>query len=236
MSCSPRRALCLRCTSRFSHSTLPVLQPMSHAHAPSGGNYLPARLFWMCNSWRSSTGAQWSRPFSYARYAPPLTQAGRYEEALASLVHAHEFSAAERVCAMGRVLPPEALEEPGWARLAALAPAPLLPPSESQRLRHALAALYMTPSTSSDAFCAPCAHLLHVHASEFALDAVLTAVPAEWPVQALAPFLVRALRTAQHTRRTAHVAKAASLRLSLEAAAQRWHTVRALGGLVEDPR
>lgn len=102
-------------------------------------------------------------------------------------------------------------------------------------MRRALLDLYMDPGASGDAFCAPCAALLHAHAGEFALESVLAAVPAHWPVQALTPFLVRALRSVQHARRGANVAKAAAFKRSLDAAELRWRAVRTLGGLVEEP-
>ncbi|WFD20898.1 hypothetical protein MCAP1_003153 [Malassezia caprae] len=163
-----------------------------------------------------------------------LAKAGHYERALERLVHAHEFAAAERVCATGRVLAPWHDAPPGWERLLALAPQPSVPASESVRLRRTLLALYMDAGSGVE-FCAPCAALLHAHASEFALESVLTAVPPHWPVHALTPFLVHALRGAQHARRTAHVAKSAAFKRSLDAAERRWHAVRTLGGLVEEP-
>lgn len=149
-------------------------------------------------------------------------------------MHAHDFAAAERVCATGRVLAPWHDAPPGWERLLALAPRPSVSASESVRLRHALLGLYMAPGSDPE-FCVPCAALLHKHAGEFALESVLAAVPPHWPVHALAPFLVRALRSVQHARRSAHVAKAAAFKRSLDATELRWRAVRTLGGLVEEP-
>ena len=78
------------------------------------------------------------------------------------------------------------------------------------------------------------AHLLASHAPSFDAPAVLTTLPPRWPLRALSPYLVCALRTAAHTAHERALVKALAAGQNLGVADVAHAQLRAAGALVEE--
>jgi hypothetical protein len=140
------------------------------------------------------------------------------------------------------------------AGLSAYAPTPTSDPptdnTETQRLLRLLLTIYtyVPPSffpkillsswhrrtTPSPAAETAAANLLATHASSFDAPDVLTTLPPHWPLRALSPYLVCALRSAAHTSHERALVKALAAGQNLAVADVAHAQLRAAGALVEE--
>jgi hypothetical protein len=90
------------------------------------------------------------------------------------------------------------------------------------------------PASTPTAAETAAAHLLASHAPSFDAPAVLTTLPPRWPLRALSPYLVCALRTAAHTSHERALVKALAAGQNLAVADVAHAQLRAAGALVEE--
>lgn len=91
-----------------------------------------------------------------------------------------------------------------------------------------------SPASTPTAAETAAANLLASHAPSFDAPAVLTTLPPRWPLRALSPYLVRALRTAAHTAHERALVKALAAGQNLAVADVAHAQLRAAGALVEE--
>ncbi|KAN0136305.1 hypothetical protein V8E53_005910 [Lactarius tabidus] len=164
---------------------------------------------------------------------------GNAHEALSLLaLTIHDHVSASAFCTSnGYVMPPRAASQLAErAGLSACAPTPATdPPSdntETQRLLRLLLTIYTT--TPSPAAETAAANLLATHAASFDAPEVLTTLPPHWPLRALSPYLVCALRSAAHTSHERALVKALAAGQNLAVADVAHARLRAAGALVEE--
>ncbi|KAI9438733.1 hypothetical protein H4582DRAFT_2057353 [Lactarius indigo] len=185
---------------------------------------------------------------------------GYAQEALSLLaLTVHDHASAAAFCTShGAVVPPrtaaQLAERAGlaaWAGPPALAPIASPTPdspaesAQTQRLLRLLLTIYTSgsPSTAPDSPATAAtpttaetaaANLLASHAPSFDATAVLTTLPPRWPLRALSPYLMRALRTAAHTAHERTLVKALAAGQNLAVADVAHAQLRAAGALVEE--
>lgn len=157
----------------------------------------------------------------------------RFVDALACLVRARAFEAADDLCMHGSPWPVPR------ARSIACGPYTHLVPAKAARTwtrAQQTQLLYVLLDMYVDAHLdAPAQALLARHAASYDLVRVLAHVPPTWPVRAVAPYLVEVLRASSHARYRAGVTKSIAHKVRLDAADTLWCHVRAQGGHVAPP-
>ena len=155
---------------------------------------------------------------------------GRFVDALACLVRARAWDAADDLCMYGTPVPvhrARSMARWPYTQLVPTKAARTWPPAQRTQLLYTLLDMYVQEHLD-----APAQALLARHAASLDLVPVLTHVPPTWSVQAMAPYLVEVLRTSSHARYDASVTKSIAHKASLDAADTLWRHARALGGRV----
>ena len=111
-------------------------------------------------------------------------------------------------------------------------------PSQKHHIMNMWVTLHRTapdsPPAAPTAAETAAAHLLASHAPSFDAPDVLTTLPPRWPLRALSPYLVRALRTAAHTAHERALVKSLAAGQNLAVADVAHAQLRAAGALVEE--